>query len=156
MNNQYAYRITKTVSFDAAHRLPEHRGKCRNLHGHTFKLVVELGASKLYIGGSSNGMVMDFGDLKPILKELEDEYDHATILTTQDPLYPHFHDLLVDNQLKLVTLARPPTSEVLAYTFGRRIIEKLKAIPMGNDVTLLAVTVYETCTAAGIWVNPDA
>ncbi|MCK4787456.1 MAG: 6-carboxytetrahydropterin synthase, partial [Desulfobacteraceae bacterium] len=53
---------TKIVTFDSAHRLLNHPGKCRSLHGHTYKLEVTFQAQEL-----QNGMVYDFGDMKKVL-----------------------------------------------------------------------------------------
>lgn len=70
--------ITKIFNFSAAHRLPEHNGKCKNLHGHTYKLEVTVGGSPLHSIGSSRGMIMDFGDLKAIVeKEILNDLDHS-------------------------------------------------------------------------------
>jgi len=61
--------ITKTFRFEAAHHLPEHRGKCANVHGHSYRLEVALrGPIKDAPGQSDHGMVMDFGDLAQIVR----------------------------------------------------------------------------------------
>ncbi len=61
--------ITKTFRFEAAHHLPEHRGKCANVHGHSYLLEVALrGPIKDVPGQSDHGMVMDFGDLSQIVR----------------------------------------------------------------------------------------
>ncbi len=57
--------ITKKFEFEAAHKLPDHPGKCKNLHGHSYKLEVTVLSDKL----NEQGMVMDFGDLKVIVNE---------------------------------------------------------------------------------------
>lgn len=56
--------ITKTFTFDSAHCLSWHKGKCSNLHGHTYKLEVSIQGEL-----TQNGIVMDFGDLKKIVKK---------------------------------------------------------------------------------------
>lgn len=57
--------ITKKFEFEAAHKLPDHPGKCKNLHGHSYRLEVTVSSDKL----NDQGMVMDFGDLKVIVNE---------------------------------------------------------------------------------------
>lgn len=64
--------VCKHFTFDAAHFLPAHPGKCRNLHGHTYHMEVEIGAETL-----TDGMVMDFGDLKGLVQPLLDRLDHT-------------------------------------------------------------------------------
>ena len=63
--------VCKSFTFDAAHYLPAHTGKCRNLHGHTYRLEIEISGDDL-----PGGMVMDFGDLKQIVGPLVDTLDH--------------------------------------------------------------------------------
>ena len=60
-------KIAKEFSFDIAHMLDGHDGKCKNLHGHTYRLQVEVGGP-LHASGPKAGMVMDYADLKDIVK----------------------------------------------------------------------------------------
>lgn len=80
--------VTKIFEFEAAHRLPHHKGKCCNLHGHTYKLEVEVAARVVdfyaandpgEVRGEITGMVIDFGNLKNIVKETIDELDHKML-----------------------------------------------------------------------------
>ncbi|WDC84441.1 6-carboxytetrahydropterin synthase [Caloramator sp. mosi_1] len=50
--------VSKEFNFEAAHMLSEHQGDCKNLHGHSYKMIVEV------TGDIKNGMVIDFKDLK--------------------------------------------------------------------------------------------
>lgn len=75
-------RIAKRFSFDAAHMLPNHDGKCRNLHGHTYLVEVEF-SGQLVESGPKEGMVVDFSDVKAIWKEhLEPLLDHRYLNET--------------------------------------------------------------------------
>lgn len=67
--------ISKQYSFDAAHQLPGHNGKCANLHGHTYTLTVKVSGT-LILDGSSAGMVMDYHDLDGQVKPIVDMMDH--------------------------------------------------------------------------------
>ena len=60
--------VSKTVTFDAAHLLTGHGGQCRNLHGHTYRVTVELG-NVPPLEGQPEDMVMDFKELKTVLNE---------------------------------------------------------------------------------------
>jgi len=65
--------VTKEFNFELAHSLGFHHGQCSNLHGHSYRMFVTLKSNKL-----TNGMVLDFSDLKKIVNELiVDKYDHA-------------------------------------------------------------------------------
>jgi 6-pyruvoyltetrahydropterin/6-carboxytetrahydropterin synthase len=69
--------ITKIFSFDAAHTLPEHKGKCRQLHGHTYSLEVTIEGA-LQERGPATGMIMDFAELDQEVKKLVVEpLDHT-------------------------------------------------------------------------------
>ena len=86
-------RITKQFSFETGHALYGYDGKCKNVHGHSYKLSVTVIGEP--ITDNSNvkfGMVIDFSDLKKIVKEeIVDLFDHATVFNQNTP---HFSPLL--------------------------------------------------------------
>ena len=109
--------IRKVFTFDAAHQLPFHRGKCANLHGHTYRLEV-------WVHGEldANGFVLDFGDLKAIVKELVvDRCDHKFLNdlfpfhTTAELLAQHFFAVLRSHLpgLRRVELWETPDSSAI-------------------------------------------
>lgn len=78
--------VTKYITFDAAHRLPSHCGRCSCIHGHTFKLEVSVSSDDLFENGSSEGMILDYKDLKQTLMEQVDSvFDHSLNLYYGDP-----------------------------------------------------------------------
>ena len=98
-----AISVTKIFKFDAAHFLPEHSGKCAGLHGHTYRLEVTAARKDggLVSGGSSAGMVLDFGDLKAIVqREIIEKVDHKMLndifpfRTTAENMVVYFHEVL--------------------------------------------------------------
>ena len=77
--------LSTAHTFDAAHRIRGHPGKCAYLHGHTYHLDVTVAAERL----TPLGMVMDFDDLREVVrKAVLDPWDHATLLDPDDPLGP--------------------------------------------------------------------
>jgi len=115
------FRLARTVAFEASHQLPRHDGKCRRLHGHSWRVALVVEGDRLIADGTKAGMVVDYADLGRITKSLHDLLDHR-----------HLNDLL-DN----------PTSERLAvfvYDLARPQVE-------AHGVRLGAVVVEETCTA---------
>ena len=78
-------KVGKQFSFDAAHQLVGHFGKCANLHGHTYKVEVVLTGS-INDSGSSEGMVVDFYHVKKYAGSLIDRLDHATLLRGDEPI----------------------------------------------------------------------
>lgn len=78
-------KVGKSFSFDAAHQLVGHFGKCANLHGHTYKVEVVL-TGPTADDGSSKGMVVDFYHVKELAGKLIDRLDHATLLEGNEPI----------------------------------------------------------------------
>lgn len=80
METKKMLRATKIFSFDAAHFLPKHEGKCHNLHGHTYKVEVTV-RGPIQTEGPACGMVMDFGDLKERVLPVIESLDHQSLNT---------------------------------------------------------------------------
>jgi 6-pyruvoyltetrahydropterin/6-carboxytetrahydropterin synthase len=132
--------IKKELSFCAAHRLPDHRGKCRFIHGHNYKVVVTLTSSKV----DKNGMVMDFSHVKNIVGEyLDENYDHRLILEGNDPLLGILKEALPAEQSKNIkAFPGTPTAENMAELF----LSELRII-LSGEVSVVGVEVWETPTA---------
>lgn len=81
------FLATRQIGIDMAHRVPNHKSKCRNVHGHRY--TIELGvAGGLVDTGSSAGMVEDFGDLKEVMvREIDAPCDHGFCLAFNDPIF---------------------------------------------------------------------
>ncbi len=75
----YALRITKRFSFESAHVLPHHTGKCSRLHGHSYRLDVTVDGP-LQTSGPATGMVVDFDELAQIVRRtVIDALDHRSL-----------------------------------------------------------------------------
>ncbi|MDG2918347.1 6-carboxytetrahydropterin synthase QueD [Bisgaard Taxon 10/6] len=132
------FHVSKEFSFDMAHILDGHDGKCRNLHGHTYKLQVEV-SGDLYQQGPKKGMVMDFADLKDIVKTLIlAPMDHAFIYDTNSERECKIAALL--NELDSKTFGMP--SRTTAEEMARFIFNRLK-----SELPLSAVRLWETPTS---------
>ncbi len=128
--------LTTRFTFDAAHRILGHPGKCAYLHGHTYHLEVTVTAARL----DALGMVMDFDDLRALVRKIVlDRWDHATLLTAEDPLAPAISSVQAEAPEKVVRLKNNPTAEVLTREAWEAIS---RALPAG--VRLLRVKVEET------------
>lgn len=123
------YQVTKEIYFCYGHRLLNYSGKCKNLHGHNGKAVIELSAQKL----DERGMVVDFGDIKRELQTWIDEnWDHRLILNEKDPLIP----ALQAGAQPFYTLPVNPTAENITKTLFD--IAKQKNLPVTR------ITIWET------------
>lgn len=114
-------RITKEFKFEMAHALKNYDGLCRNIHGHSYELKVTVSGTPLEDENSPKlGMVMDFGDLKKIVRDtIVDVFDHALVLYDK---YPES----LSNELKatfnkVIFLDYQPTSELMVADFAERI-----------------------------------
>ena len=101
------YEVMKSVSFCYGHRLLNYIGPCQHLHGHNAKADILLASEHL----DERGMVMDFGDIKGIIKKwIDDNLDHTLLLSEGDPLIPVFKE----NNEKFYLMADNPTAENIA------------------------------------------
>jgi 6-pyruvoyltetrahydropterin/6-carboxytetrahydropterin synthase len=72
--------LKNEIQFDTAHYLSGYQGKCSNIHGHRYRLVVELASKTLQQEGQQRGMVADFGDVKELLRQIVQQYDHKLLI----------------------------------------------------------------------------
>lgn len=101
------YTVTREIDFCYGHRLINHPGKCRQLHGHNGKVEIVLFSEAL----NSQGMVRDFEEIKSLVESWIDQHlDHKMILCKTDPLIPSLQAL---GETCLI-IDDPPTAEVLS------------------------------------------
>lgn len=129
------YQLTTHASFDSAHFLSGYEGKCRNLHGHRWKLEVTVSSEELAQEGQIRGMIVDFGELKKDVKDLADEFDHCLIIE-RGTLKEKTMEALEEEEFRIIQVEFRPTAE----NFARYFYERIKTL--GYQVSL--VKVYET------------
>ncbi len=143
-------RVTKEFSFEMAHALWNYDGPCRNVHGHSYRLFVTLyGKPSEKAGDPKNGMVMDFSDLKHIVKkEIVDVFDHSVVVSRHfDKGKTGMFSELFGNT---VLVGYQPTCENLVADFASRISQLL---PEG--IRLHSLKLYETATSYAEWFAED-
>lgn len=143
-------RITKEFRFEAAHALQGYDGPCKSIHGHSYELSVTVKGISLSDEKSPKaGMVMDFGDLKKIIKKnIIDTVDHSLILNKKYPV----GDIQKISEVfcNIVWVDYQPTSENLLADFVNRITPLL---PPG--VKLYSLRLRETATSFAEWFATD-
>jgi 6-pyruvoyltetrahydropterin/6-carboxytetrahydropterin synthase len=143
-------RITKEFSFEAAHALRGYDGPCKSIHGHSYQLSVTVTGSPLADPGSpKTGMVMDFGDLKKIIrKNIIDPVDHSLILNKDYPA----EDVQKIREVfcNVIWVDYQPTSENMLVDFAGRIKNLL---PEG--VRLHSLRLRETGNSFAEWFAED-
>lgn len=144
-------RITKQFTFETGHALFGYDGKCRNVHGHSYKLsVTVIGCPIADNDNVKLGMVIDFGDLKRIVKEeVVDPFDHATVFNKNTP-HIELAKELKDRGHKVILANYQPTSENMVIDFAKKIGSRLP-----DSVELHSLKLRETETAYAEWHAGD-
>ncbi len=114
------FTLKKRFTFEAAHYLPHHDGKCRRLHGHSWVGWVEVEGENLGVEGAKAGMLVDYADVAKVVQEVVDTYLDHYCLNESLPL-------------------ESPTSEHVACWVYRCLRE--------HQLPVAAVTIEETCTS---------
>ncbi|MBP5260163.1 MAG: 6-carboxytetrahydropterin synthase [Paludibacteraceae bacterium] len=78
------FTIKNEIQFDTAHYLSGYLGKCANIHGHRYRLIVKIAREELHTDGHLRGMVDDFSHIKTVLREVEAEFDHKLLVEDND------------------------------------------------------------------------
>ena len=144
-------RITKQFTFETGHALYGYDGKCRNVHGHSYKLSVTVIGSPITDANNVKfGMVIDFSDLKKIVREeIVEVFDHATVFNKNTPHVElakeleqrGHHVILVDYQ---------PTSENMVIDFAQKIKDRLP-----ENIKLFSLRLQETESSYAEWYQSD-
>lgn len=130
-------QISTTYRWEMGHRLPGHTGGCQNLHGHSYRLEVEI-CGEL----GENGMLIDFFDVNAMLQPLLDELDHAFLCDHRDVELQAF---ISAQGWKLKVIPYPSTAENLCRLFTEQLRPGLHA---HANLRAFAVVVAETADAS--------
>jgi 6-pyruvoyltetrahydropterin/6-carboxytetrahydropterin synthase len=119
------YRLTVREGFAAAHRIVGSGGKCESMHGHNFRVEMTISGTRL----GDAGMLMDFGVLKKVIREITGELDHIDL--NEHPAF----------------VGKSPSSENIAAFIAERAAAQLD----GDVVKVDSVTVWESETASATY-----
>ena len=140
------YKLKTESSFDSAHFLSGYDGKCRNIHGQRWRIIVEIQGTSLINDGSERAMLIDFGKLKKELKEETEFFDHALIYES-DSLQKETIDALNSEGMRLICVDYRPTAENIAEYFYRKLKSK--------GFNIKEVTVYETPDNCAVYTEEN-
>lgn len=144
-------RITKQFSFETGHALYGYDGKCKNVHGHSYKLSVTVIGTP--ISDTTNvkfGMVIDFSDLKKIVREeVVDVFDHATVFNKNTP-HIELAEELKNRGHHVILVGYQPTSENMVIDFAEKIKSRLP-----ENIALHSLRLQETETSYAEWFQSD-
>ena len=144
-------RITKIFTFETAHVLYNYDGKCKNMHGHSYKLFVTVKGKPVNdLDNPKNGMVVDFGDIKKIVnEEVVDIWDHAVLINANSP-HKELGNELEGRGHKVIYCGFQPTCENMLYDIAAKVQAKLP-----SDISLAYLKLHETENSYGEWFAED-
>jgi 6-pyruvoyltetrahydropterin/6-carboxytetrahydropterin synthase len=143
-------RITKQFNFEMAHALKDYDGPCKNIHGHSYELFVTvIGEPISNTNSPKNGMLIDFGDLKRIVRNaIVDKLDHALIL--HKDISENLIKELKTNFANITLVDYQPTSENMLIDFASRLNKELP-----SQIKLHSMKLRETVTSFAEWYASD-
>ena len=136
------YQLTTEHSFDSAHFLAGYDGKCVNLHGHRWRVLLTVQSETLREDRQQKGMCVDFAELKKDLRTELDALDHVLIIE-QDSLRESTMKALQEEKFQVVEMPFRPTAENFARYFYE--LFTLKGYPVAK------VEVYETPNNSAVY-----
>jgi len=125
-------KIAKEYHWEMGHRLPFHEGKCKNLHGHSYKCMVEINGEP-----DKNGMVLDYYDMKKIIQPIIEELDHSFMVYSGDKEILEFLEKI--DSKKVVVDFQSTAENICLYLLGR-----IKETNLPKNIKSLKVKVFET------------
>lgn len=125
-------KIAKEFRWEMGHRLPEHFGQCKNIHGHSYKMLVEFEGEL-----DKNGMIIDYYDVEKIVNPIIKKLDHAFMVNKDDKVVLEFLDKM--NSKKVVVEFQPTAENICLY-----LLTEIKKAHLPENVNEIKVRVYET------------
>jgi 6-pyruvoyltetrahydropterin/6-carboxytetrahydropterin synthase len=125
-------KIAKEFNWEMGHRLPEHFGLCKNIHGHSYKMIIEFEGEL-----DEQGMVIDFYNVEKIIAPIIDELDHAFMVKDDDEITLEFLEKL--NSKKVMVDFFTTVENICKY-----ISEKIIKANLPKNIKFINVRVYET------------
>ncbi|RKY98483.1 MAG: 6-carboxytetrahydropterin synthase [Ignavibacteriae bacterium] len=125
-------KIGKEFKWEMGHRLPEHFGQCKNIHGHSYKMLVEFEGEL-----DENGMVIDYYDVEKIINPIIEKLDHAFLVNKDDKFTVEFLEKL--NSKKVVVDFESTVENICIY-----LLNKIKTADLPANVKTIMVRVSET------------
>lgn len=125
-------KVSKEFRWEMAHRLPFHEGRCKNLHGHSYKALIQFEGAL-----DKNGMLIDFYDVYKLVNPIIDEMDHSIICDKNDRELIEIAKKIND---RVVIIDFPSTAEnICIYLLNRILNQNLPA-----NLKSVTARVYET------------
>ena len=125
-------KIAKEFRWEMGHRLPEHFGQCKNIHGHSYKMLAEFEGNL-----DEQGMVIDYYDVEKIINTIIENLDHAFMVNKNDKVVIEFLEKL--NSKKVVVDFQSTAENICTY-----LLNEVRRASLPNNIKKIKVRVYET------------
>jgi 6-pyruvoyltetrahydropterin/6-carboxytetrahydropterin synthase len=125
-------KIAKEFRWEMGHRLPEHFGLCKNIHGHSYKMIVEFEGDL-----DENQMVIDYYDVEKIINPVIEKLDHSFMVTKNDKMVIEFLEKM--NSKKVIVDFNSTAENICTY-----LLSEIKKTKLPSNITFVKVRVYET------------
>jgi 6-pyruvoyltetrahydropterin/6-carboxytetrahydropterin synthase len=125
-------KIAKEFRWEMGHRLPEHFGLCKNIHGHSYKMLVEFEGEL-----DKNGMIIDYYDVEKFINPIIEKLDHAFMINKDDKLVLEFLEKM--NSKKVVVGFQSTAENICIY-----LLNEIKKAHLPKSINEIKVRVYET------------
>ena len=125
-------KIAKEFRWEMGHRLPEHFGLCKNIHGHSYKMIVEFEGEL-----DKNQMVIDYYDVEKIINPVIEKLDHSFMINIDDKIVIEFLEKM--NSKKIVVGFNSTAENICNY-----LLSEIKKCSLPSNISSVKVRVYET------------
>ena len=125
-------KVAKEFRWEMGHRLLEHFGKCKNIHGHSYKMIIEFEGEL-----NESEMIIDFYDIDRIIKPLIEKLDHAFMVNKNDSDVLAFLDKIKSK--KLVVDFNSTVENICNF-----VLEEIKKFELPQNISSVMVRIYET------------
>lgn len=142
------FTLKSEIQFDMAHYLSGYIGKCTNIHGHRYRLVVKVSSKTLHESGQLRGMVDDFSEVKSVLKEIHNLFDHKLVIEENEEGKQVAEKLNESGKVfEILFVPYRPTAEEMS----RHIFNEIKK----RGVRVTEVELFETPTNSCIYTEEE-
>jgi 6-pyruvoyltetrahydropterin/6-carboxytetrahydropterin synthase len=125
-------KIAKEFRWEMGHRLPEHFGLCKNIHGHSYKMIVEFEGEL-----DKNQMVIDYYDVEKIINPVIEKLDHSFMVNKDDKIVLEFLEKM--NSKKVIVEFNSTAENICSY-----LLSEIKKCSLPTNISSVKVRVYET------------
>lgn len=125
-------KIAKEFRWEMGHRLPNHFGQCKNIHGHSYKMIVEFEGEL-----DKNEMIVDYYDVEKLINPIIEKLDHAFMVNKDDKIVIEFLNKI--NSKKIIVDFQSTAENICLY-----LINEVKNASFPENVKIVKIRVYET------------